>query len=120
MFRRARARVEIDKFFKSRVNVARALKGKGVEDSIGVGVMLVIMLKLTHMCSMSSLTMPLAVGQAGRCSNEVAKIRIVGDIEEGDEDIRAKAGGRVRGGVSSVEYEGSRGLEGVVVVHPRG
>jgi hypothetical protein len=73
------------------MHVTRALKGKRIEDSRGIGVMFEVMLKFAHVCSVRSLAMSFAIGQTGGGCNEIAEIWVVRIVKEGYENVRAEA-----------------------------
>jgi hypothetical protein len=100
------------------VEVSRAFKGKGVENTAGVIMVLGIMLEFFRVFDLSSLSMSEAVCSAGGGRNKVAKIRVKRVIVEGDNHIWAEAGSWATVNVIFEEDGRSIGLKGVKAMYP--
>ncbi len=81
---------------------------------------LVIMSKLGDKFVLCSLAMPELVGCAGGRCDKIAKIRVEGVVDKGDEDIWAKAWCQAAISTVLIMDGGGRGLEGIKFMHPCG
>ena len=83
------------------MNVSGTFKSKRVAGFVGVNMVFVIIESFFSMLELSCLTVCEFVCDAGRGCDKVAKVRSEWFVSEGNENVRAEAGGRMALGIVS-------------------
>ena len=113
------SRKKVNEIIKSRMQITRAFKGKGVTDAAGEVVMLRIVSKFLSVFELSSFSMSQVIGSTWRRRNKVAKVRMKGVVEEGYEYVGAKARQSAACRACPVNDCGRSALFRVIFVYPR-
>ena len=100
------------------MNVSGTFKSKGVAGFVGVNTVFVIIESLFSMLELGCLTVCEIVCDAGRGCDKVAKVRSERFVSEGNENVRAEAGGRMAVGIVSEDDGWGITLKGIYLVHP--
>ena len=116
--RRRTPRKKINKIIKCGVQVAGALKCKGVTNTAGKIMMLGIMSKFIVEFKLSSFAVSQAVGCARRGGDKISKVRMKRIVGESNKDIWAEA--RSGATLRIIFKQNGRGVrpEGIKLVHP--
>ena len=111
-------RIKINKVFKRRVKIARALEGEGVAYSVWINVMFEVVLKLFSECDLRSFSMPEFVDKAWGRGDKISEVRIEGVINVSNENIWAEARSWGARRVIPVDNGGCMRLQWIEFMHP--